>query len=671
MNVFELFATLGLDTSQYDSALSGAEASANSFGSTLSTGFATAARVGAVAMAATTTAVVAGSAAFVNGVSDVAEYADNIDKMSQKLGMSAEAYQEWDFIMQHAGTSIESMQASMKTLASAAESGNAAFETLGMTQEQIASMSQEELFGATIEALQNVQDDTQRTYLAGQLLGRGATELGALLNMSAEDVENMRQEVHDLGGVMSDEAVSAGATFQDSLQNVQTALGGVRNNLLSDFLPSFSTVMDGLSAIFSGDQGGLELVRQGVSDFAAQMNETLPQFLQIGGEILGVLSQAIIDNLPTLISIGSDILGRIGDGIIQNLPTLLTSAVQIILRITQGLISAAPQLLSAGLEIISTLGSFLIENLPELMTTTTEIIVQLMQMLTDPENMSMMITTGLQLLMAVAEGLIEALPILVGVIPEIIGNLIIVITDNYPLILDTTIQLIGALGVAILSALASLMGTSLDEVASGLSIIGDTVSSKFDEIRQFFVDLWNNVTETVSNLWDDVTGFFNDGLDAAYDAVFGVLNSILDTFANIFDSAKQVVFDAIEYIKGLFDFEWSLPDLALPHFSIDGSFSLDPPSIPTIGVEWYARAMDTPIMLSNATIFGSAGGSLLGGGEAGDEMIYGRKNLLDDIASVVGVGNTYVFPIYFGNEKVEEIVVNSNQVNDFISGGRA
>ena len=111
--------------------------------------------------------------------------------------------------MQHCGTSIDSMQSSMKTLATAAETGNDAFEVLGLTQEQIAGMDQEQLFSATITALQQVEDDTQRTYLAGQLLGRGATELGALLNTSAEDTEAMRQAVHDLGGVMSNDAVAA------------------------------------------------------------------------------------------------------------------------------------------------------------------------------------------------------------------------------------------------------------------------------------------------------------------------------------------------------------------------------------------------------------------------------------------------------------------------------
>ena len=480
MNVFELFATLGLDTSNFDSALSKAEQSAGSFGSSIAGGLATAGRIGATAVAATTAAVVAGSAAFVSGVSNVAEYADNIDKMSQKLGMSAESYQEWDFIMQHAGTSIESMQTGMKTLASAAETGNAAFEALGFTQEQLAGMSQEELFGATIEALQNVEDTTQRTYLAGQLLGRGATELGPLLNMSAEEVEGMREQVHELGGVMSDEAVSAGAGFQDSLQNMQTALAGVRNNLLGEFLPSFSTVMDGLAAIFSGDEGGLEMVRQGVEDFAAQMNETLPTFITLAGDILGVLGDALIENLPQIIDIGSQVIGQLAEGIIANLPQLISAGLSIITRIGSGLIEALPELTTAALDIIMMLGQFLVENAPAMIEATTQVIIELVTLLTDPENLNTMIDMSLQIILAVADGLVAAAPQLAAAIPVVIGNLVMALVGAFPQILTTLGDLIGDAGALIMQLVMGLGGTSLEEVIGIFGSIGDEIQAGLD-----------------------------------------------------------------------------------------------------------------------------------------------------------------------------------------------
>ena len=88
-------------------------------------------------------------------ITGAAEYGDTIDKMSQKMGMSSDAYQEWDFVLQHCGASIESLKPAMKTLATAAESGSDAFAQLGISQEQIAGMSQEQLFDATIADLQS------------------------------------------------------------------------------------------------------------------------------------------------------------------------------------------------------------------------------------------------------------------------------------------------------------------------------------------------------------------------------------------------------------------------------------------------------------------------------------------------------------------------------------
>ena len=108
-------------------------------------------------------------------------------------------------------------------MANAVENGNKAFQRIGLTQEELANMSQEEIFDATIAGLQNVEDETERTYLAGQLLGRGATELGALLNTSAEETQAMKDRVHELGGVMSDEAVKSAAAYQDQLQDMKTA----------------------------------------------------------------------------------------------------------------------------------------------------------------------------------------------------------------------------------------------------------------------------------------------------------------------------------------------------------------------------------------------------------------------------------------------------------------
>lgn len=353
MDAFTLIAKLTLDSKEYDEELDSSKKKAGGLGNAIKKGL----KVGGVAIAAVTTATAGMTKALVDGVGSVASYGDNIDKMSQKMGMSAQAYQEWDAIMQHSGTSIESMQAGMKTLANAVENGNKAFERLGMSQEEIANMDQEELFSATITALQNVDNETERTYLAGQLLGRGATELGALLNTSAEDTEKMRQRVHELGGVMSDEAVKSAAAYQDSLQDMQTAFSGLSRNLLTNFMPSITTVMDGLTEIFSGNsESGVAMISDGLDSLIADMTDKLPQFIDVAFGIIDSLVTALIDNLPKLLEMGAELLAKLVAGIIGHIPQLVASIPKIIEAIIRGFIAAWPQLKQAGKDILNMVG---------------------------------------------------------------------------------------------------------------------------------------------------------------------------------------------------------------------------------------------------------------------------------------------------------------------------
>ena len=94
------------------------------------------------AVAAVTGAAVGAGKAIWDSAKSVAEYGDNIDKMSQKMGMSAQAYQEWDFIAQHSGTSMESLKTSFKTMANAAQDGKEEFQAL--LQRKIAELSKQE-----------------------------------------------------------------------------------------------------------------------------------------------------------------------------------------------------------------------------------------------------------------------------------------------------------------------------------------------------------------------------------------------------------------------------------------------------------------------------------------------------------------------------------------------
>ena len=516
INLLELFAKIVLDTDDYESGLDSASGKTSSFADKLKKGLATAGKVAVASVTAITTASVALGTALVNQAGKVAEYGDNIDKMSQKMGLSAEAYQEWDAIMQHSGTSIESLQAGMKTLANAVDSGNDAFERLGITQEQIASMNNEELFSATISALQNVENETERTYLAGQLLGRGATELGALLNMSAEETEAMRQRVHELGGVLSDEAIKAAAAYQDSLQDMQTAFSGLTNSMTAEMLPALTTVMDGLTAIFAGESGGAELISQGIADLVGKITETIPQMLEVGGQIIEQLLGVIIDNLPMLVEAGAEVILSLATGIVKQLPQIVSSAAQILSTLIKSIVEALPEILSTGMDVLSELTSGIETGLPDMVARLPQIIDEFIAFIS--ENLPTILEQGVEILSQLTFGIIEAIPALVAALPQIFTSITTFFVENFPLIVTKGGELLGQLIAGILGAIG--------EIAVNLPAVITAIVESLDAGWEALQGVGQNL---MSGLWEGI----NSKLEWLKEKAMGVINTIKGWFTSV------------------------------------------------------------------------------------------------------------------------------------------
>ena len=458
MNVFDLVATLTLDSSGFDKGANEAEGKSQSLGSKIKSGLGTAGKIAAGALVAAGTAAVAVSKAFMDGVNATAQYGDHIDKMSQKLGISATAYQEWDAILQHSGTSIDSMQRGMMTLSKAAENGSDAFEKLGISQEDVASMSQEDLFGAVIKGLQGMEEGSERAVLAQELLGGAAKELGPLLNTSAEDTEAMRQAVHDLGGVMSDDAVKAAAAYQDSLQDMQTAFGGLKNNLFSQFLPSVTTVMDGLAAIFSGDtDGGMGMISEGITELTDGIIKAMPQIIQVAGGIIRAIGGAILDNLPEILSMGFEI----------------------VLQLITGIIAAIPEIIAALPEIFTAMKDTFVENWPA------------------------MKEAGMQLLTMLAEGIESALGSAVSTISGKLSEWVSIagekITEFGQRIQEGFMTFVGEVGGWINDNII----TPMRDAIAGVIDIGQEI---VDKIKQGIQNAWSGLVSWFEGIWNSLFG---------------------------------------------------------------------------------------------------------------------------------------------------------------------
>ncbi|MGO4890288.1 hypothetical protein ACJ2A9_21275 [Anaerobacillus sp. MEB173] len=227
---------------------------------------------------------------------------DRIDKLSQKIGLSRQAFQEWEFILSQSGTDIEKMQTGLKTLNQRMEEatrgtgkGADAFKTLELSAYDStgALKTQEQMFEETVVALQEMEDGSEKARLATELLGKAGQELMPLLNGAAGSVDEMKQKAHELGIVVGDDAVDAAILWTDTMDQAKRAMGGLFNTIAAGVLPTMQKFLDmGMSK--------LPALQKTVKTSMSVAGNVLSWVGEKGMQAFNGIQSAIRDNQPTI-----------------------------------------------------------------------------------------------------------------------------------------------------------------------------------------------------------------------------------------------------------------------------------------------------------------------------------------------------------------------------------
>jgi len=292
-------------------------------------------------------ALAAGAALF--GVANKAAGAtDRIDKLSQKMGLSREGFQEWDYILSQNGVSIDSVSAGMKTftnqideLAKGGKVATDAFGALGMNYEDLADMTQEDIFEQVIISLQGMEDIKRRDAIANDLLGRSGQELIPLLNKEAGSIEELKQKAHDLNIIIGDEAIDAGVKFTDTWDGLKRSLGAVFTVIGTAVMPMFQNAADWIQEHMPEIQAVISTVFEVVSKAVGYVVDTvMPSLMKIFQTAYEVIT-----------AIWNKWGGEIG-GTTTGLFDLIKSTVQNALAIVEGLIKVFGGILTGDFEMI-------------------------------------------------------------------------------------------------------------------------------------------------------------------------------------------------------------------------------------------------------------------------------------------------------------------------------
>lgn len=431
---------------------------------------------------------------------------------------------------------------------------------------------------------------------------------------------------------------------------------GTAKSALTNFLDGSGSVEDVVSSV----SNLANVVVENLKEIIPRLAETLPGLMQEIGPMIAPLLSEI---LPSLIEGASSLLSSLA----EELPGLIKILFEDVLpKVTEGFVDLAKGITSAlfGEEAGAKLQE-LLEGTLNAITNTFNFLQENTWVLTTIAVVIGTITTAIGLYNAVSaiKAAMDAAQVTTiwGLVSAHIAQAAAAMAAMAPYVLIVA-------AIAAVIAIIVLCVKHWDEISAAaarawewIKETWNKVASWFNEkviqpVLNFFSNLWNGI----KNTWNGIKNTISNTVNSVKETISNVFNSVKNTVGNIFDSIKEkmsapiqkardTIKGIVDKIKGFFSgMNISFPKIKLPHFSIKPKGwsigDLFQGSIPSLGIEWYAKAMKNPMLMTEPTVFGydAATGRAKVGGEAGDEIVGGASTIMNMIRAAVADQNSAV-----------------------------
>ena len=461
---------------------------------------------------------------------------------------------------------------------------------------------------------------------------------GSLQGMTAEQKNNALATIFTTQGLQAFNKMTASsdATVQKFWKGIQDSSGSAAqqaatqlDNLKGD-ITLLSSATEGLELGFYNTFSGT--IRGAIKGITSEVSG-LAEAMESGG-ISGALSKLAQDainfsgQLPGLTKIGGDLINGLISSVTQNSGSITTAVSQLLNNLASTISTGLNVFTSVGVNLLTTIASGMTQGIPTFLGQALPMLAQFTESLRS--NAGKLINAGLTLIQNIAQGLINSIPVLIAYVPTIITNLAGIINDNAPKILATGITIITKLAIGLVRAIPLLI--------ANLPKIITAIVSVFTAFNWLSLgkNIVTGIIKGIKNLPSLLKGAAKNAVNGFKGAFKGngILSAVKGAFTKIPSAVKSIFTKAVSLVKSFpgrfksaLKFSWSLPHLNLPHLSVSGGkapFGIGGKgSLPSFHISWYKKAMESPYVFSDATLFGA--------GEAGDEMLYGRSRLMNDI----------------------------------------
>lgn len=508
LEIFKLVGSIFIDNEKANESLAKTDKQATS----LAEGFGKAGKAVAGTAAAIGTAVIGTSAALIGMATDASQVADDVDKMSQKIGMSREGYQEWSYIMSQNGMDVDKLQTGMKTLVTQMDNvknGNEdAIETFKQLGVEVMNSdgslrSQEEVMNETIRALADMGDTAERAKLQTELFGKAGTEMAPMLNQGSQAIDELKQRAQDLGLVLSDEAIEAGVKFGDLSDDLKKSFEMLKTNLGSALFPVLNSVIEKLIEFMPtlqkiGEQLGpiaSDFIEKLVPPLADMAGNLLPVILDSVGEIIPLLSEIVSEIVPVLV----DMFGELTPILVEIIKTVLpvvANLLKLILPIVSALLNAITPILGAVLQLLS-----------PLLELASAILTPLLQLL------NVLLTPLLTILNTILVPLLDIIGLIIEPLTAMISAILEPLTSILGMIISPLLEILNACLTPIMAALQALYAWAAPIGVKAWNWLQGFFDFLIEEIGGKLSNTFSNFGNLVKRVWEGLKTSFKNGVN--------------------------------------------------------------------------------------------------------------------------------------------------------------
>lgn len=543
MEIFRLFGSIFVNSDEAEKSISRTEEKAESLGSKLGNGIKTAAKWG--------TAIVGGATAAVGGLLAVtnktAEYADEIDKLSERTGIGRERLQELRYAAAQSDVEFSVLEKAVKKMsetsvlaADGSKKAAEAFEMLGisLTNTDGSMKSVNQLFEESMNALADMEESVERNYIGNQIFGRGFTEMLPLLNAGSDGIQELSDRARELGLVMSEEAVIANVTFGDTLEDIKQSFSGVVRGLTNSFLPMMQQFADFIINNMPAVQEMLGGVMNSLGDAVAAVLPFLMDLIQNAlPPMIDLFSQIASDILPPVITLFTDILQAVLPPLIELFSGIITTVLPPLMDLLTIIIEdILPPFIQLFTDVIDAI-------LPPLMDLFKQIIDTLLPPLID--LFKQIIDAVMPFLIELFDEFTETvLPPLMELIDEIVQVILPPLLDLFNDLAEVVLPLVMTVFEALLPVIEPIMNAIADVIRIVLALIKGDWEEVWDGIKSFFGNIW----DTICNAAEGFGKIFGNIFEGIKKVVLGVWDGLV---GGIKKAINWIINGINTFIRGL------------------------------------------------------------------------------------------------------------------------